>query len=261
MTEFAGYILRKNIPQKDTIIAFAKEVQKYLFPIVYNEEAFHAEQERHKEQLEQQLLGIVGDVYHYCPCNAKVICDSFMGELPTIRQKLITDAKAILHSDPAAYSLEEVIIAYPGFAATLAYRIANPLFRLGLPIVPRIITEWAHSCTGIDINPGATIGVPFIIDHGTGVVIGETTIIGNNVRIYQGVTLGALVVEKNEVGQRHPVIEDNVVLYANCTILGGSTVIGHDAVIGGNCFITQSVPPYNTAYHRSEITIKKNRFK
>lgn len=260
MTEFAGYILRKNIPQKEGIVEFAQEVQKYLFPVVYNEEAFRAEQERQRELLEQSLRGIIRDVSHYSPCDAQAICDSFMNQLPLIRQKLIADAMAILHSDPAAYSLEEVIIAYPGFSATLAYRIANPLFLLGLPIVPRIITEWAHTCTGIDINPGASIGVPFIIDHGTGVVIGETTVIGNNVRVYQGVTLGALVVEKSETGKRHPTIEDNVVLYANSTILGGTTVIGHNAVIGGNCFITQSVPPHSTAYHRPEITIREKKF-
>ena len=156
--------------------------------------------------------------------------------------------------------IEEVVLTYPGFMAVTAYRIAHVLCRLQVPLMPRMISEWAHSITGIDIHPGATIGVPFMIDHGTGVVIGETSIIGKNVKIYQGVTIGALAVKKEEAEvKRHPTIEDNVIVYANSTILGGKTIIGRDSIIGGNCFVTESVPAQSMVYHQPIITVKNKK--
>ena len=164
-------------------------------------------------------------------------------ELPKIREKIALDIKAAFDGDPAAKSAEEVILSYPGLAAIVVHRIAHFLFKNGVPIIPRIMSEHIHGKTGIDIHPGATIGDSFFIDHGTGVVIGETCVIGNNVKIYQGVTLGALSVKKSlQNKKRHPTIEDNVTIYAGATILGGETVIGHDSTIGGNTWVTKSIP-------------------
>ncbi|MCX6271190.1 MAG: serine acetyltransferase [Bacteroidetes bacterium] len=183
----------------------------------------------------------------------------FFQEIPDIYRKLIKDAEAIIRFDPAATCLEEVIIAYPGFRAIVHYRVAHCLHQLGIPLLPRIITEYAHSLTGIDIHPGAVIGERFFIDHGTGVVIGETTVIGEDVKIYQGVTLGALSVEKSNANtKRHPTLEDRVTLYAGSTILGGETVIGHDTVIGGNVWLTESVPAFSLVYHKSEKKIRNH---
>jgi serine O-acetyltransferase len=169
-------------------------------------------------------------------------------EVPAIRKTLATDVQASYEGDPAAKSYDEIIFSYPGVFALTVYRSAHRLFELGVPLLPRIMTEYAHNVTGIDIHPGAEIGERFVIDHGTGVVIGETTHIGNNVRIYQGVTLGALSLPKKIVdrlrGQkRHPTIEDDVIIYSGATILGGDTVIGQRSVIGGNVWLTESVPP------------------
>jgi serine O-acetyltransferase len=170
---------------------------------------------------------------------------------------LEADAKSIYTNDPAAESLNEVLLAYPGFFAIAHYRIANLLYSEGIKIIPRLITEYAHSKTGIDIHPAATIGSEFFIDHGTGIVIGATTVIGNRVKIYQGVTLGALSVSKSmSARKRHPTIEDDVVIYAGSTILGGSTVIGHNSTIGGNVWLVKSVPPYSKVYHESKVVVK-----
>lgn len=168
----------------------------------------------------------------------------FFDRIPRLAEMLDLDAMAALQGDPAAYSREEVIISYPGFYAICTYRIAHALHELGIPLIPRLITEYAHEKTGIDIHPGAKIGESFFIDHGTGVVIGETATIGKNVKIYQGVTLGALSVKKKlQSIKRHPTIEDDVVIYANATILGGDTVIGKGSIIGGNTWIVESVKP------------------
>ncbi|WP_456431124.1 serine O-acetyltransferase EpsC [Thermosulfuriphilus sp.] len=172
----------------------------------------------------------------------------FVQKLPQIKAVLLTDIEAALTGDPAAKSRHEIIFCYPGFLAISIYRMAHELYRLKVPFIPRIMTEHAHSLTGIDIHPGATIGESFFIDHGTGVVIGETTVIGKRVRIYQGVTLGALSVPKEAVDElrykkRHPTIEDDVIIYSNATILGGQTVIGARSIIGGNVWITESIPP------------------
>lgn len=176
---------------------------------------------------------------------AEEIAFEFMNRIPKIREFIETDVQAAYDGDPAAYNKDEIIYSYPGLYAILVNRIAHELFLLEVPLIPRIMTEYAHSKTGIDIHPGASIGKYFFIDHGTGIVIGETTIIGNNVKIYQGVTLGALSTRggqslKNK--KRHPTIEDNVTIYSGASILGGETVVGKDVVIGGNAFITKSVP-------------------
>lgn len=188
---------------------------------------------------------------------AEKIVDSFIAQLPDLRNSLYNDAKCYLQNDPAARSIEEVIITYPGFFALTIYRISHILHKMNVPIIPRLFTEYAHASVGIDIHPGAEIGDMFFIDHGTGIVIGETTIIGNNVKIYQGVTLGALFVTKElKDKKRHPTIEDNVVIYAGATILGGSTVVGHDSTIGGNVWLTKSVVPYSLVFHNSEVRIR-----
>jgi len=187
------------------------------------------------------------------------LIEDFMPSLPEIFSKMLKDAEAIFSGDPAATSLEEVIVAYPGFYAIAVYRVAHRFYDLHVPVFPRLLTELAHQYTGIDIHPGAEIGDSFCIDHGTGVVVGETTVIGNNVKLYQGVTLGALSVQKNLASRkRHPTIEDRVVVYSNATILGGDTVIGHDSVVGGNVWLTTSVPPFSTVYHKSEISLRND---
>jgi len=171
----------------------------------------------------------------------------FFERLPKLAEMLDLDVDAALAGDPAAYSREEIIITYPGFYAVCVYRLAHALYDLGIPLLPRLMTEYAHEKTGIDIHPGAKIGSSFFIDHGTGVVIGETAHIGKNVKIYQGVTLGALSVKKKlQSIKRHPTIEDDVVIYANSTILGGNTIIGKGSIIGGNTWIVESVPPGST---------------
>ena len=173
----------------------------------------------------------------------------FFHKLPLIRAKLMEDAGALLAGDPAAVNITEVIHTYPGFYATAIHRIAHELLDMKIPFLPRILSEYAHQKTGIDIHPGATIGARFCIDHGTGIVMGETCHIGDDVKIYQGVTLGALSVQKELANsKRHPTIEDNVVIYAGATILGGKTIIGRNTIIGGNVWLTKSVPPDSTIY-------------
>ena len=188
--------------------------------------------------------------------DAKRIAEGFVAALPEVKRLVETDVVAAYEGDPAATSRMEVVMAYPGLYAVTVHRLAHELYRAGVPIIPRVMSELAHSKTGIDIHPGATIGERFFIDHGTGVVIGETTVIGRNVRLYQGVTLGGLSFDKDEKGvlvkglKRHPNIEDNVVIYANATILGGDTTIGHDSEIGGNVWLKDSVPPNSRVYNR-----------
>lgn len=178
----------------------------------------------------------------HCFKLAEKVSVCLIEEIPEIRRKIQLDTVAAFNGDPAAKSNEEVILSYPGLEAILVYRIANFLYKNGVPVIPRIMSEHVHGKTGIDIHPGASIGESFFIDHGTGVVIGETCIIGDNVKIYQGVTLGALSVKKNlQNKKRHPTIEDNVTIYANATILGGETVIGKNSIIGGNTWVTESV--------------------
>jgi serine O-acetyltransferase len=179
---------------------------------------------------------------------------AFLDQLPDVRASLQLDAEAILSGDPAAESLEEVIVAYPGFLATAVHRVAHELYRLNVPVFPRLLSEWSHRETGIDIHPGAVLGASFAIDHGTGVVIGETSIIGDRVRLYQGVTLGAHAVSKKLAHQkRHPTLGNDVVVYANATILGGTTVIGDGSIIGGNVWMTSSVPARSVVQFSSRV--------
>ncbi|OGX84477.1 serine O-acetyltransferase [Hymenobacter glacialis] len=193
------------------------------------------------------------------PSPAPALADEFTAQLPALRAALLRDASAILASDPAAQGLAEIISSYPGFYATALHRLAHALYQRGLPRLPRLLSEYAHQRTGIDIHPGAQIGHSFCIDHGTGLVIGETAIIGANVQIYQGVTLGALSVTKGLQGtKRHPTIEDHVVIYAGATILGGSTLVGAHSIIGGNVWLTESVPSHSRVYHRAHIQISRS---
>lgn len=189
--------------------------------------------------------------------SCEVVWKAFLNKLPEIIEKLNLDAQEILDHDPAANNIEEVYLAYPGFYAIAVYRFSHEFYLIDMPLIPRLMSEYAHRLTGVDINPGAQIGTPFFIDHATGIVIGETAIIKNHVKIYQGVTLGALQVSKNMQGvKRHPTVEDNVTIYANATILGGDTIIGENCTIGGNVWITESVPKNHLVYHTAETKLK-----
>jgi serine O-acetyltransferase len=199
-----------------------------------------------------------------CKDNANEITIEFIKKLPEIRVTVSSDIQAAYNGDPAALSAEEILLSYPAIEVLSIYRLAHELYEMKVPLIPRIMTEYAHQITGIDIHPGAKIGEYFFIDHGTGVVIGETCAIGKNVKLYQGVTLGAKSFAVDEHGnpvkgvKRHPDIQDNVVIYAGATILGGDTVIGHDSIIGGNVWLTQSVPPYSKVYNAQPSPIIKN---
>jgi serine O-acetyltransferase len=201
----------------------------------------------HLEALLRAAIGpLVADPDH--------VVQTFLSRMNSVHEALVLDANAIMAGDPAAMSLEEVIVAYPGFLATAVHRIAHELYLLQVPLFPRVLSEWSHRETGIDIHPGARIGTGFAIDHGTGVVIGETSEIGDRVRIYQGVTLGALAVSKKLANRkRHPTIGDDVVIYANATILGGNTVVGAGSVIGGNVWLTNSIPPRSVVQFSSRV--------
>lgn len=215
--------------------------------------------------VEENLVGLEKDFQNLMimaglksPGSCKDLWNSFCKKLPEIMKKLDLDARAINENDPAANSLEEVYLAYPGFFAIAIYRLCHELNKMSIPLIPRLMAECAHRLTGVDINPGAVIGVPFFIDHATGVVIGETTIIKDNVKVYQGVTLGALSVDRKLRNvKRHPTIEKNVTIYANATILGGNTVIGANSIIGGNVWLTSSVPENSMVSHTPQIEIKK----
>lgn len=228
-------------------LLFTSYKEKYT-----TEDALQQEMVLSKSKLELLLRKSLND-----DAQAQKSAQYFFDALPTIYDYLMEDAAAVLEFDPAAKSLEEVLITYPGFYTTAVYRFAHHLYLQGIPLLPRLFCEYAHSKTGIDIHPGAKIGRAFFIDHGTGIVIGETAVIGKNVKIYQGVTLGSLTVSKQEASvKRHPTIQDNVVIYANATILGGSTVVGHNSIIGGNAWLTKSVFPYSIVYQKSDVTVR-----
>ena len=184
----------------------------------------------------------------------------FLSKLPEILENLNLDAQELVNNDPASNNIEEVYLAYPGFFAISIYRFSHELYKLNTPLIPRLMSEYAHSKTGTDIHPGATIGKSFFIDHATGTVIGETCLIKEHVKIYQGVTLGALQVSKELKNiKRHPTVEDNVTIYANATILGGETIIGENSIIGGNVWITESIPKNSLVYHKAEIKLKQKK--
>ncbi len=246
-----------DVPPNGVIAAWALHLLDLLFP----ERQTHPDRDLAQlslqfTQSETDLLGILDRTKACESCNHGAVAKRFFGALPELHRIMYTDATAIFEGDPAATSTFEVIRTYPGFLAIALYRLAHALIVLDVPLIPRILTEHAHSQTGIDIHPAATIGEYFCIDHGTGVVIGETAVIGNQVKVYQGVTLGAMSVEKFLANtRRHPTIEDRVVIYAGATILGGDTAIGHDSIIGGNVWLTSSIPPCSTVYHQPTVKI------
>lgn len=248
----------KSIPANEVIAAWAWGVIHLLYP-EHSKRVFNAPADIEQEvsKLEEGLYNIIKNSCSFAQTDCTEIASRFFSNLPELYRVLNTDMQAIYDGDPAAHSEFEVIRTYPGFNAISFYRIAHMLYNLGVPLVPRILTEHAHSATGIDIHPAARIGEFFHIDHGTGIVIGETCQIGKFVKMYQGVTLGALSVRKSLAGtKRHPTVEDRVVIYSGATILGGETIIGHDSVIGGNVWLTESVAPFSTVYHTPMITVQ-----
>ncbi len=250
----------QTIPANEEIAKWALAIIGLLFPEL-SDKIYNSEEEISKEfELLKFELNNLLDATQACQdCHNDVIADEFIDSLKDIYATLKNDIAALNSGDPAANNEFEVIRTYPGFWAIAFYRIANKLLKLKTPLIPRILTEYAHSKTGIDIHPGAQIGDFLCIDHGTGIVIGETAIIGNNVKLYQGVTLGALSVSKILAGvKRHPTVEDNVVIYSGATILGGETVIGTNSVIGGNVWLTKSVPANSTVYHTPAIKVIEN---
>lgn len=260
--DFFSQLYRKqqeinDVPPNRVIAGWALGLLDLLFPERQTHPNRTIEQLKTQfAQSEKELLDILNRTKACEDCNNGLVVTQFYGSLPELRRMMYADAAGINEGDPAATSEFEVIRTYPGFLAIALYRLAHQLLRLDVPLLPRILTEYGHSQTGIDIHPAAQIGEHFCIDHGTGVVIGATAVIGNHVKIYQGVTLGAMSVEKILANtRRHPTIQDRVVIYAGATILGGDTVIGHDSVIGGNVWLTTSIPPYSTAYHQSSVKI------
>ncbi len=246
------------LPSRSAICKFTEGLLDFLFPQL-SEKRFHNREELkvYADILTNDLKIIFLNTHSYLDKPAEEIVNAFFDAVPAIYDQLIDDAQAIHDGDPAAVSRNQVIRTYPGFLAIACYRIGHAFCQIGVPLLPRILTEYAHSRTGIDIHPKATIGTNFCIDHGTGIVIGETTKIGDNVKIYQGVTLGALSVKKEMAKiKRHPTIEDNVVIYAGATILGGNTIIGRNSIIGGNVWLTESIPPNSRVYHKSQIEVR-----
>jgi serine O-acetyltransferase len=274
-----NHIEGPNLPSRDMVVEIATNFLDVLFP------GYYEKKELSRGDITYYIWEKIAFIYHHLSReNFKSlksvygkqeddrkltklsieITFSILNQIPEIRDKLRTDISAAFEGDPAAKSLDEIILSYPGTEAIAVYRVAHEIHLLKVPFIPRIMTEYAHSKTGIDIHPGATIGEHFFIDHGTGVVIGETTEIGKNVRIYQGVTLGALSIKKDASGnmergkKRHPTIKDNVIIYAGATILGGETVVGKDSVIGGSVWLTESVPPCTILINKlPELTQKK----
>ena len=243
---------------KQRITTFIESLFEYLFLIDERSCRSKASIEVRYDELCCDFVNIVSDFVG--EENSKEEIEGYYNSiLPDIYEQLKGDAIFYIDSDPAASSIREVQVTYPGFFAIMVYRIAHQLWLRKVPLLPRILSELAHSKTGIDIHPAAVIGNPFMIDHGTGIVIGETTVIGNYVKVYQGVTLGALSVSVDKAHtKRHPTIEDNVVIYSGATILGGDTVIGHDSVIGGNVWLTSSIEPFTKVFHKSQIIVKDN---
>jgi len=279
--ECYNHVDYEPIPSRKSVIEIIDRLREILFPGYFTRGKLDPVNLRYSigksatilfDMLSEQIsLSIRHDCLRYnqpctdCEENDKVALE-LLENIPTIRKVLATDVQASYEGDPAAKSFDEIIFSYPGIFAMAVYRVAHQLVKSGVPLLPRIMTEYAHSVTGIDIHPGAEIGESFVIDHGTGVVIGETTNIGKNVRIYQSVTLGALSIPRNSGDQfrgkkRHPTIEDDVIIYSGATILGGDTVIGTRSVIGGNVWLTQSIPPDTTVSLESPRLTYKSKNK
>jgi serine O-acetyltransferase len=277
-----SYLGHCPLPRYEDVIAAIEDLKEILFPGYRRREGLHignvtyhvgdlidrlhdrltkqiARALQHDDRVVHKGVGCEQDTDYEAKGQAMAI--SFLERLPMIRATLATDAEAAFQGDPACRSIDEVIFCYPGLEAITIHRLAHEMFRLGIPFIPRMMSEWSHRQTGIDIHPGAQIGDHFFIDHGSGVVIGETCEIGSYVKIYQGVTLGALSFATDADGnlvrghKRHPTLEDRVVVYANATVLGGKTRIGHDSVIGSSAWVTRSVEPYTT------VTIESPRLR
>jgi len=274
-----NHIEGSNLPSRDRVVEITTNFLAVLFP------GYYEKLELSKANLTYYIWEKIAFIYHHLSReilkSLKSACGSLGDEgklsdesieitfailrkIPNIRQQLRGDVRAAYEGDPAAQSLDEIILSYPGIEAVAVHRVAHELHLLKVPLIPRIMSEYAHNKTGIDIHPGAAIGSNFFVDHGTGVVIGETTEIGNNVRIYQGVTLGALSIQKDASGKitrgtkRHPTLRDNVIIYSGATILGGKTVVGEYSVIGGSVWLTESVPPYTILINKApELTQKR----
>jgi len=246
---------------KDESIEFLQEMIDFLFPHFSSKVYYSKEDVLAKIQLmERNLISLLKTLNSNFKNDSAETAKKFFEQIPNVHDNLWADAEFINQGDPASESIDEVILAYPGFFAIIIFRLAHELYKLEVPIIPRILTEYAHEKTGIDIHPGAQIDSPFFIDHGTGIVIGETSVIGKNVKIYQGVTLGAISVDKGlSETKRHPTIEDDVVIYSQAVILGGNTVIGENSVIGGNAWITQSIEPNSIVYNKTEVRVRTNK--
>jgi serine O-acetyltransferase len=251
---------KEAVPPNEVIASWAS----HLISLLYPEQSLCAYTS--VKEIEEEYAKLRDDLIHIlnatkaCKSNNEAVAREFFEDTPELYRMLNTDVFALLDGDPAAQNRFEVIRAYPGFYALCFYRIAHALLKLDVPYLPRILTEYAHSKTGIDIHPGAEIGEHLFIDHGTGIVIGETAQIGNYVKLYQGVTLGALSVDKSMADtKRHPTVEDHVLIYSGATILGGETVIGHHSIVGGNVWLTKSIPPYSLVYHSPEITVTERK--
>lgn len=251
--------IRQRPPKRSEIIELVEELRRVVFPGYFGDEntayvslesfagnTLAVVYEKMYKQIRTALMYTAKDKDEVtCREEAEVLTKTFFERIPHIQDLILKDVEAEFYGDPAANSMEEIILCYPGIFAIFVYRVAHELYKLQVPFIPRIMSEYAHGETGIDINPGAEIGEYFFIDHGTGIVIGETTVIGDHVKIYQGVTLGALSTQKGQQlsgVKRHPTIEDYVVIYANTTILGGETVVGANSVVAGNTFVTSSIP-------------------
>jgi len=275
-----NHLAGPNLPSKQGVIAIIGDIESLIFPGFKSEEAVdHASLRFTITETVNRLIRLLSaeitrslcwerrvnqkegpckladqsenKLHLVCHKEAETLAAELVSNLPAIRERLRSDVEAAFSGDPAAKAREEVILSYPGIEAIAIHRVANMLWSLKVPLIPRMMSEIAHSRTGIDIHPGATIGDYFFIDHGTGVVIGETCVIGTNVKIYQGVTLGAQSVKKEEANaKRHPTLEDRVTVYAGATILGGKTVIGHDSIIGGNVWLTASIPAGSRVYNK-----------
>ena len=263
----------RRLPNRSVIIDIVRDLKSIIFPGYFSTDTsatvfpeyyvghrLNDIYDRLKNQIEIALL-YHGEEPEEAAAHADRTACGFFEQLPEIQRLLLTDVQAGFDGDPAAKSKEEIIFSYPGLFAIYVYRLAHVLYKEEIPFIPRVMSEYAHGRTGIDINPGATIGEYFFIDHGTGVVVGETTAIGNNVKLYQGVTLGALSTRKGQQlanVKRHPTIRDNVTIYSNSTVLGGETVVGENTIIGGNTFITESIPANTKVSAKSpELVIKK----
>ena len=261
-------------PDRDLVVELVEKLRRILFPGYFRDKNYHIYNAEHglsmviedvMFNLTQQIALVLrgfGSTPEGADELAQEKCLAFFRAIPGVRAMVDTDLQAAYDGDPAATGKDEVVYSYPGLFAITVYRLAHVLYELQVPVLPRMMTEYAHSHTGIDIHPGATVGKFFFIDHGTGIVIGETTVIGENVKIYQGVTLGALSTRGGQSlrgKRRHPTIEDNVTIYANASILGGETVIGRECTIGSSAFITKSVPPCTTVMMKNQELQMKTR--